>query len=94
MDIQDIITLGLMFANMILAGILSYIYYTNNRKVKSKITIGLLLFALMFFFENIFDLYFYNSILVNELFEITTFHLAVNFLEMLGLLALLRITWD
>ena len=94
MQVQDIATLGIMFANIILAGILVYIYYTTNRKVKSKITIGLLLFALMFFFENMFDIYFYNSLLAIELIGITTFHLAVNFLEMIGLLVLLYITWD
>jgi hypothetical protein len=89
----DQIVLGLNGINILLTLILIAIYAMNFRTVRSKMTFGMLLFAVMFLIENALSLYFYNSLLMQGITSITTFHLVVKFLEMLGLLTLLYVTW-
>ena len=89
----DEIVLGLNGVNIILTLVLVAIYAINLRTVKSRMTFGMLLFALMFLIENVMGLYFYNSLMIQGITSITTFHLVVKFLEMLGLLTLLYVTW-
>jgi hypothetical protein len=89
----DEIVLGLNGINILLTVVLVAIYSMNFRTVRSRMTFGMLLFAAMFMIENVMGLYFYNSLLVQGITSITTFHLVVKFLEMLGLLTLLYVTW-
>jgi hypothetical protein len=90
----DEIVLGLNGINVLLTLVLIYIYFRNHRLVKSKMTLGMLFFAVMFLIENALSLYFYNSLLLQGITSITTFHLVVKFFEMIGLLVLLYITWE
>ena len=83
---QDVVTLVIIVLNIILTLALFGIYYKNHRLVKSKLTLGLLFFALMFLLENIADLALYNV-------GFTTLQFAVNLLEMIGLFILLYVTW-
>ena len=80
--------------NVLLTVVLIYIYFRNHRLVKSKMTLGMLFFACMFLIENALSLYFYNSLLMQGITSITTFHLVVKFFEMIGLLVLLYVTWE
>ncbi len=89
----DQIVLGLNGINILLTLVLIAIYSMNFRAIRSRMTFGMLLFAVMFLIENALGLYFYNSLLMQGITSITTFHLVVKFLEMLGLLALLYVTW-
>ena len=91
--IQDTVTLGLIIVNVILTLILVVVYSKNYRAIKSKMTLGLLFFALAFLFENLIDLYFYNLMITQLEFDFTTIHFAVNFIEMIGLFVLSYITW-
>ncbi len=93
MPLEDSMILGLMALNTLLAGVLFYIYMRNWKSIKSRFTIGLAFFSAAFLTENMLDLYFYNSILEQSLYGFTTFAFAVNFLEFIGLLILLYITW-
>ncbi len=93
MAVQDMITLGIIGINIILTVILLSIYYKNHRLVKSKMTLGLLFFALAFLIENLVDFYFYNSLITQEILGFTTIHMGVNVLEMIGILILLYVTW-
>lgn len=79
--------------NVLLTIVLIYIYFRNHKLVKSKMTLGMLFFAVMFLIENSLSLYFYNSLLMQGITSITTFHLVVKFFEMIGLLVLLYVTW-
>ncbi len=90
----DQIVLALSGINVLLTLVLIYIYYKNHKIVKSKMTLGMLSFAVMFLIENALSLYFYNSLLIEGITSITTFHLVVKFFEMVGLLVLLYITWE
>jgi hypothetical protein len=93
MAIQDVATLSIIGLNVILTLILLSIYYKNHRFVRSKMTLGLLFFALAFLVENIVDFYFYNSMVIQSILGFTTIHLLVNTLEMIGIIILLYVTW-
>jgi hypothetical protein len=93
MAIQDDVVLVLIFLNIILTVILLFVYYRNHRLIRSKMTLGMIFFIGAFLLENLLDFYFYNSLLLQSIYGITSFHLIVNFLEMVGLLVLLYITW-
>ena len=90
----DQIALGISGLNVVLTLALIYIYFKNHKLVKSKMTMGMLFFSVMFLIENALSLYFYNSLLLQGITSITTFHLVVKFLEMMGLLVLLYVTWE
>ena len=90
----DTMVLCLMGINIILTIVLLAIYLKNHRLVKSKMTMGMLFFAVAFLVENVLSLYFYYSILMVGILSITTFNLAVKFFEMIGLLILLYVTWE
>ena len=90
----DQIVLGINGINVLLTLVLIYIYFRNHKLVKSKMTLGMLFFAVMFLIENALSLYFYNSLLMQGITSITTFHLVVKFFEMIGLLVLLYVTWE
>ncbi|MFH1977815.1 MAG: hypothetical protein ABIJ92_00625 [Candidatus Aenigmatarchaeota archaeon] len=93
MALEDTLTLGLIFVNIVLAIALFVIYARSFKAINSKTTLGLLFFSLAFVIENIFNFYFYNSLIVQELLSLTTFNFAVNLLEMIGLIILLWVTW-
>jgi hypothetical protein len=91
--IEDSVTLGIIVINVILTLILVYIYMKNYRAISSKVTLGFLFFAGVFLVENIVDFLFYNMLLTQGLFTITSFPFAVNFIEMIGLVVLVWVTW-
>ncbi len=93
MPIEDTVVLGLIVINVVLTLALVLLFYKNHKLIRSKMTFGMLFFAGAFLLHNIANLYFYNSLLLQEIFGFTTFHLVVNFLELVGLVALLYITW-
>ncbi|MBI4021278.1 MAG: hypothetical protein HY369_03475 [Candidatus Aenigmarchaeota archaeon] len=90
--IDDIILL-IIGVDILLALILFATHLRNYRAIPSRITLGFLVFAGAFLLEGIFNLYFYNSILQQAITGLTTFHLAVNLIEMVALLVLAWITW-
>ena len=93
MAIQDTFTLGLIIVNIALTIVLMIIYVKNYKAIKSKITLGLLFFALAFLLENVIDFYFYNFLIGQSIFGFTTIHSSINLIEMVGLLILLYVTW-
>jgi hypothetical protein len=89
----DTIVLGLIGINIVLTLLLIYIYFKNHKIVNSKMTLGMLFFAVAFLIENALSFYFYNSLLMQGFNSVTTFNLVVKFFEMIGLLVLLYVTW-
>jgi len=90
----DHIVLGLMAINVVLTLILIWIYSRNHRLVKSKMTLGMIFFAMAFLVENAVSFYFYDSLLLQGFDSVTTFNLVAKFFEMVGLLVLLYVTWE
>jgi len=91
----------LMNATTILTGIsvllllgLLYVYYKNLREIKSKFTIGLFVFALLFLIQNFISLYYYLTMMdyYSPEVEIHVFILAL--LQIIAFLILLKITWE
>jgi hypothetical protein len=93
MPIEDTVTLGIIGVNIILTMILFVIYSRNYRAIGSKMVLGLLFFAAAFLVENILNFIFYNSLLNQGIYGVTTFITAVSVLELIGLLVLLYVTW-
>ena len=93
MHLEDMLTLGLIGVNILLTVILVVVHLRNYKAIASKITLGFLVFAGAFLVENILNFYFYNSLLEQALYGMTTFNLAVNFLEMIALLVLAWVTY-
>jgi hypothetical protein len=90
----DEIVLGFMGVNVALTLALIYVYFRNHKLVKSKMTLGMLFFAVAFLIENALSLYFYESLLMQGFTSVTTFNLVVKFFETAGLLILLYVTWE
>ena len=93
MPFEEDITLAIIGVNIILTLVLAFIYLRNYRAISSKLTMGLMFFAALFLVENAADFYFYNSLLAQSFFVITSFTFFINLIEMIGLLILLYITW-
>ncbi len=90
---QDIIVIVMTFINIALTAVLVYIYFKSYRAIPSKITLGLLFFIGAFLLENLANLYFYASLVLQSDIAITTFIASITGLEMIGLLILLYTSW-
>ena len=93
MPLEDNITLGIIFINIILTIILLVIYSRNYRAIGSKMVLGLLFFAAAFLAENMLNFFFYSDLLSKGIYSFTAFNFFVNLLELIGLLVLLYVTW-
>lgn len=56
-------TIGLVSINIIILCLLLFIYLKNLRSIKSKFTIGLVLFVTVFLIQNIVAAYFYFTMM-------------------------------
>lgn len=93
MPLEDTAILGVIVVNIVLTLILASVYFRNYRAISSRITLGLVVFTLAFLAENLFDFFFYNSILQQGITGLSTFHLTVNLFQMAALVILLWVTW-
>ena len=73
---------------------LLYIYYKNLRNIKSKFTIGLFLFALLFFMQNIVSLYYYIAMMKYYAPEVEIHVFILTLLQAIAFIVLLKITWE
>jgi len=93
MPLIDTLILVLIGVNIVVALALLVIFLKNYKAISSRLTLGLLLFAAAVLVENLANLYFYNSILLQQIYGLTTFILVGNLLEMLALIVLAWVTW-
>ena len=91
-DPADVIVFGLMGLNVVLTAALVLIYSINFKKLGSKFTVGLAVFAFAFLVQNIASMFFYKEILIGYS-GLTTFQLFVSGFELVGLVLLLYVTW-
>lgn len=91
----------LMTAIAILTGIstillvlLNHVYIKSLRKIKSKFTIGLLIFAFLFLMQNIVSLYFYFTMMDYYVPAVEMHVFILTLLQTLAFSVLLKITWE
>ena len=81
------------FSTLLLSGLL-YVYYKNLRKIKSKFTIGLFVFALLFLIQNLVSLYYYLTMMKYYTPEVEVHVFILTLLQTIAFLILLKITWE
>ena len=87
-------TTGLTAVSTIFLLGLLYIYYKNLKTAKSKFTIGLFLFALLFLIQNVVSLYYYITMMKYYAPEVEIHVFILTLLQAIGFLILLVITWE
>ena len=80
-------------STLLLLGLL-YVYYKNLKKIKSKFTIGLFIFAILFLLQNLVSLYFYLTMMQYYSPQVEIHVFILTLLQTLGFLVLLKITWE
>lgn len=90
MNITTILT-GISTIFLIL---LAYIYIKNLKNIKSKFTIGLLVFAILFLLQNLVSLYFYSTMVEYYTKQVALHVFIFSLLETIAFLILLKITWE
>ena len=90
MSITTVIT---TVSTIFLLGLL-YVYSKNLKKIKSKFTIGLLIFALLFLIQNLISLYYYITMMKYYAPEVEVHVFILTLLQTIGFAILLKITWE
>lgn len=78
---------------LLLLGLL-YVYYKNLKKIKSKFTIGLFIFALLFLLQNLVSLYFYLTMMDYYVPQVEIHVFIFSLLQTIAFLILLKITGE
>ena len=73
---------------------LVYVYYKNLKSIRSKFTIGLFVFALLFLIQNIVSFYYYITMMSYYAPEVEIHVFILTLLQTLALAILLKITWE
>ncbi len=91
--LMKIITILTVISTLLLLGLL-YVYYKNLKAAKSKFTIGLFVFALLFLIQNIVSLYYYLTMMGYYVPEVEKHVFIFTLLQTIGFAILLKITWE
>lgn len=78
----------------LLLSALLYVYLNNLKKIKSKFTIGLFVFALLFLIQNIVSLYFYLTMMDYYVPQVEMHVFIFTLLQAIAFMILLKITWE
>ena len=91
--IMNITTAITAVSTIFLLGLL-YVYSKNLKKIKSRFTIGLLIFALLFLLQNLISLYYYITMMKYYAPEVEIHVFILTLLQTIGFAILLKITWE
>ena len=91
--IMNVTTIITAVSTIFLLGLL-YVYYKNLRQVKSKFTIGLFIFAVLFLIQNLVSLYYYLTMMDYYSPEVEVHVFILTLLQTAAFLILLKITWE
>ena len=80
-------------STLLLLGLL-YVYSKNLKTIKSKFTIGLSLFAILFLIQNLVSLYYYITMMKYYAPEVEIHVFIITLLQAIGFAILLKITWE
>ncbi len=90
--VVDLVVVTTVISAIILVSLLT-IYLGNYKKIKSKFCTGLIIFALLLLAQNVAAIYFQINMSHQCSYETAQPFLILNFLEAVGLGALLYVTW-
>ena len=79
--------------NVFIALAVLYVYAQNYRGLKSKLTLGLLLFASLLLVHNLLGVYFFVTMATYYVPEVALMIFGLSFVETLALGTLMWITW-
>jgi len=88
------VSMALHVVNMILTLGLLYIYGQNYRKMRSKYTIGLMLFAFVFLVHSALGLYFDTSMVMYSSVQAETAAMILEVIKAISFAVLLWISWE
>ena len=88
------ITTILTVISILSLGALLHVYLKNLKKIKSKFTIGLLVFALLFLLQNLVSIYYYLTMMKYYTPEVEVHVFVLTLLQTIAFLILLKITWE
>lgn len=91
--LMNVTTILTGISTLLLLGLL-YVYYKSLKKIKSKFTIGLLIFALLFLLQNLVSLYFYLTMIQYYSPQVEVHVFILTLLQTIAFLILLKITWE
>ena len=92
---QLMTAIGILTAISILALLgLVYVYYRNLKQIKSKFTIGLLIFALLFLMQNVISVYYYATMMDYYVDQVQPFVFVFSLLQTIAFVVLLKISWE
>jgi hypothetical protein len=95
MHIFHYLSAGINIVNILITLLLLTIYLRNYRHIKSGYNLGLLIFSLLFLAENIVILHLGIFSWPTILADTALLHMIlIDAIEMVGLLAVLLVTWD
>lgn len=80
-------------STLALLGLL-YIYAKNLQHVKSKFTIGLFLFALLFLLQNAVSLYYYLTMMKYYVDDVAMHVFILTLLQTIAFIVMLKISWE
>lgn len=78
----------------LLLGALLHVYIKNLKQIRSKFTIGLFIFALLFLIQNIVSLYYFITMMDYYSAEVEVHVFILTLLQATGFAVLLKITWE
>lgn len=88
------VTTILAIVSVVVLSMLLHIYIKNLKKIKSKFTIGLLVFALLFLLQNLVSIYYYLTMMKYYTPEVEVHVFILTLLQSIAFLILLKITWE
>ena len=91
--LMNVITILTVISTLLLLGLL-YVYSKNLKRIKSKFTIGLFIFAVLFLLQNLVSLYFYLTMMEYYAPQVETHVFIFTLLQTIGFGILLKITWE
>ena len=91
--IMNLTTIMTGVSTLAILGLL-YVYYRNLINIKSKFTIGLFIFALLFLLQNIVSLYYYITMMNYYAPEVEIHVFILTLLQTIAFIVLLKITWE
>ena len=90
----DPVSAGLHGINVLLTLGLLYIYFQNYRKMKSKYTIGLMIFAAFFLIQSTMGLYFDAMMVMYSSSEAKTIAMILELVKAIAFAILFWISWE
>lgn len=91
--LMNFTTILTLISALLLIGLL-YIYSKNLKKIKSRFTIGLFIFAVLFLLQSLVSLYFYLTMMDYYSPEVGVHVFVLTLLQTFAFFILLKITWE